>query len=346
MRWRPLVRALSGASAVLVLLFVPAAGWAQKGGEDVQFDTVDKVELHGTFYAASKNKAPCVILLHKYGGNRQQKGWDELAQALSKDFAVLSFDVRGHGESTTVDPNAFWVGSNATMIKNAAKKPSKISYKDFAPGYLPMLANDVAAAKRYLDRQNDAGACNSSNVIVIGAEEGAAIAALWINTEWQRYRLVKNPIGTWVRDPQGRVEGEDIAAAIWLSMPSKLYNADVLPWLKGPSNKVRDKVPMVFFCGTQDQKAVSAANHFHAELKRSGKERLELTAMGPKKNTKLAGADLLGKKDFKTEEEIATYLTEKVLTKRGIKAWVQRDAERPLHPVPLAQFNLVLPVHR
>jgi hypothetical protein len=281
--------------------------------------------------------------LHKFGGNRQQKGWDELAQALSKEFSVLSFDFRGHGDSTTVNPS-FWVGSNAQLIKNAAKKPGKISYKDFAPNYMPMLANDVAAAKRYLDQQNDAGACNSSNMVVIGAEEGAAIGALWINTEWQRKRLIKNPIGHWVPDPMGKLEGEDIASAIWLSIPQKFAGADVGAWLKGPNNKVRDKVPMVFFYGLQDTKAQKAADALYSELKRvSSRDKLtELTVLRSK-STKLSGADLLGKKDFKTEDDILVYLTDKALPKRGIKAWVQRDAERPLLPVPLTQFNLYLP---
>jgi hypothetical protein len=264
-----------------------------------------------------------------------------LAQALSKDFAVLSFDFRGHGDSTTVNP-AFWVGSNNT-IKNAAKKPNKISYKDFPASYLPMLANDVAAAKRYLDQQNDAGSCNSSNMVVIGAEEGAAIGALWISTEWQRKRLIKNPIGNWVADPQGKVEGEDIASAVWLSIPQKLNGVDVGYWLKGPSNKVRDKVPMVFFYGLQDTKAQTAATSLLNELKRAGREKLTDLTVVRSKTTKLAGVDLLGKKDFKTEDEILVYLTEKAMPKRGTKAWVQRDADRPLLPVPLTQFNLFLP---
>ncbi len=151
-----------------VLAAVPSVRAQDKKGEEVQFETADKVEIRGTFYASSKPKAPCVVLLHNVGGNRQQEGWDKLAQALSKDFAVLSFDFRGHGDSTSVDPTFWKVGAN-TMIKGAAKTPSKISYKDFPDAYYPMLINDLAAARRFLDQQNDAGACNSSSIIVIGA---------------------------------------------------------------------------------------------------------------------------------------------------------------------------------
>jgi pimeloyl-ACP methyl ester carboxylesterase len=303
------------------LLMNPSPGWS----EEVQFDTADKVELHGTFFPSSKAKAPCVILLHGLKGNRDQNGWKELAQVLSKDFAVLSFDFRGHGDSTNVD-SMFWNGSN-NMIKGAARKPNKITHKDFPPNYLPVLANDVTAAKRYLDRQNDAGACNSSNVIIIGAEEGAAIGALWMYAEWLHPRMIKNMFGGLTPDPTGKVEGEDIAAAIWLSIPKTLGGADVGYYLRGPNNKIRDKVPMVFFYGDKDQKANAAANALLAELKRSGKEKLEFTRTRAK-NTNLSGAALLGKKSLGTEEEISTYLVDNVMPKRGAKAWVQRDPEK------------------
>src|SRR5438874_52676 len=45
--------------------------------ENIKFDSVDGVELRGTFYPASKAKAPAVLMLHRYGGNRQ--AWEEVA---------------------------------------------------------------------------------------------------------------------------------------------------------------------------------------------------------------------------------------------------------------------------
>ena len=263
-RKRCLVLLAAGCMTVLA----PSMGRAQKS-EEVQFGTADKVEP-GTFYSAGRAKAACVILLHKYGGNRQQNGWDQLATELQKDYAVLSFDFRGHGDSTNVNPD-FWHCPNNQLIKGSGRQPAKISYKDFLPQYLPALANDVAAAKRYLDEQNDAGVCNSSNVIVIGAEEGAAIGALWIASEWQRLRLTKDPFGRFVADRQRTMEGDDIASAVWLSMPKNLAGSYVGYWLKG---KVRDRVPMVFFYGEQDFKAHNTAQTMVDELKRGGREKL------------------------------------------------------------------------
>jgi predicted alpha/beta hydrolase len=328
-----------------------SAGWACMGivalatiptvvrADEVQFDTADKVELKGTFYPGSK-KSACVILLHKLGGNRQQKGWDDLAQALNKaDYAVLSFDFRGHGDSTTVGAG-FWRGHNQTL-KGASRMATKISYKDFPSSYLPYLANDVAAAKRYLDQQNDAGACNSSNVIVIGAEEGAAIGTLWMATEYYRHKMTKNPFGVLVAD-RTKLESEDLAAAVWLSIPHKLAGYDVAYWLRGPGNKMRDKIPMVFFFGTKDSKASAAANALFAALKNTpSREKLSEFTRLRGKDTTLAGAELLGKKGLKTEEDITGYL-ENVMQKRGLKAWVQREPEKgpPLQLVPLQYMNV------
>jgi pimeloyl-ACP methyl ester carboxylesterase len=335
----PLLRAALGLWSAGVFLACDRAASAQapKGDEiQVQFETADKVELHGTFYPSGKTKAPCVILLHNIGGNRQQKGWAELAKALSKDFAVLSFDFRGHGDSTNVAP-AFWKTTTNTMIKGAAKMPSKISYKDFPDAYFPMLANDVVAAKRYLEQQNDSMSCNASNIVVIGAQDGAAVGALWVMTEWQKKKMTKNQFNVPVYDPQGRVEGEDIAAAVWLSIPRKskyLRDIDVGYWLKGPGNKIRDKVPMVFFYGKKDQAATTAANALLNELKRAGKDKLELTTTR-EKDTNLAGADLLANQTLNTEEEISTYLVEKVLPRRGAKPWVMREPDKA------GQFGLI-----
>src|SRR5437879_3525330 len=109
-------RISSGLPGVLAFLLAPLAALAQPPAttpinkDEVKFDSFDGVELHGTFYPASGGtKSPCVLLIHKIGGNRNQAGWEDLAVYLQKkDFAVLSFDLRGHGESLTVNPNLFW----------------------------------------------------------------------------------------------------------------------------------------------------------------------------------------------------------------------------------------------
>jgi hypothetical protein len=327
----------------------PTVSRGQGQPDDVTFETFDGVELHGRFYAASKGKAPCVILLHKLAGNERQQGWDELATALQGKFAVLSFDFRGHGESTHIEnPQKFWSYPANGLIKKSGTDKEKISHKDFAPGYTPVLANDVAAAKRFLEKKNDAMECNASNVIVIGAEEGAAIGALWIASEFQRRPPMRNPLtNAWFQDPRGKIQGEDVAAAVWLSIPDKLNGYPLSYWLTAKDANgraaVRDKVPMAFFYGDKDSKSAAAATYLLEALRKAGKEKLEFTRSRVKK-TKLAGNELLGKKNLDTENDIVGYL-ENVMASRGNKAWVQRFAaggqEPPAPRVPLDHFGFV-----
>src|SRR5438552_2217992 len=81
----------------------------KKGKEydEVKFDTVDQVEIHGRFYASDKQKkAPAVLVLTKLGGDIRQDGWDRLAEALKKEgYSVLLFDFRGCGDSKNVSPD-------------------------------------------------------------------------------------------------------------------------------------------------------------------------------------------------------------------------------------------------
>src|SRR5438552_10225942 len=153
--------------------------------ERVKFDTFDQVEIHGTYYPGELgNKSPCALVLHAPGGSSREEGWDNLAKELQKKhFAVLLFDFRGHGESTVIAPN-FWVlDRNNQSLKSyrPGKLKDQISYKDFVtPQNWLSLVNDIEAAKRFLDRKNDSGDCNSSNLVVVGAESSAALGTLWL----------------------------------------------------------------------------------------------------------------------------------------------------------------------
>ena len=175
-------RGFAGIVTALAILVLPQALYGQDkaqekksdSSENIKFDSVDGVELRGSFYAASKAKAPAVLMLHRYGGSRQ--GWEKLAEELqSKGFAVLTFDFRGHGESTKVTSDFWTFPANINHIRGGRKDKKIIRQSEFRTDYLPMLVNDIVAAKHELDKRNDAGECNSSNVILIGAEEGAAL---------------------------------------------------------------------------------------------------------------------------------------------------------------------------
>ncbi|HEV3256928.1 MAG TPA: alpha/beta fold hydrolase [Gemmataceae bacterium] len=321
-----------GLLAGIAVLVLPSPDVAAKEGEDVKFDTVDKVELRGTFYTGNKNK-PTVLLVHKLGGKRDQDGWRKLAEALSdKGYAVLRFDFRGHGDSTTVAP-AFWMNPvNRQLIRGARAARVTIAYRDFMPSYKPWLVNDLAAAKRYLDEQNNAGACNSSDLIVVGAEDGAALAALWIASEWLRRPVEKNAFGTWVAKPDAKPEGSDIAAGIWLSAPRSWGGVPVgSKWLSIPADERKPlfvKSPMLFLYGRKDVKGAASAKDLLASLKRKGAE-ARLTTFPKLTNTKGVngngvGADLLGKKAVGADDFIKEYIGS-VMDGRANTVWRKRS---------------------
>src|SRR5262245_23687038 len=306
--------------AVLVLAQASVAAKPEK----IVFDTADKVQLVGTFYGSDRGKkATCVLLLHNIGSNRQ--GVDALARYLweEKKLAVLTFDFRGHGDSTTVQQD-FWRIRANLQLKGANPNKTEIGFKDFPPSYYPMLVNDIVAAKRELDKRNDGQECNSSDLIVIGAQEGAAVGALWVCTEWVRRKPGRNQFGAIVPG-LGDPEGHDIGACVWLSISSNAgrLSMPVASWLGGLRDK--ETAPMCFLYGAEDSRAAALAKQLYNPVHR--KDKKNLTFERALKGTKLAGEQLLGKKTLGTEELIGKYL-DKVLDARAGKAWEDRDTKR------------------
>jgi len=126
--------------------------------------------------------------VHSPGAGRDSRVWRPLAERLHKEgYAVLSFDFRGHGESTAVAADIFWsYAANRAGVRGAGNE--EIGVADFSERYWPVLVNDIAAAKALLDRKNDRGECNSANLILIAAGQGATLGAVWLNGECHRYR--------------------------------------------------------------------------------------------------------------------------------------------------------------
>ena len=327
-----------GLLTALAILTLPGGIRAQDKSQDkksdksdtsdnVKFDSADGVELRGTFYPAPKAKAPAILMLHRYGGNRE--GWEKLAEELQKKgFAVLTFDFRGHGESTKVTADFWKIPANANHIRGGNKADKKvIRQSEFRTDYLPMLVNDIVAAKRYLDKQNDAGLCNSSNLILIGAEEGAALGCLWIDEEWDRRPQIQGTFNRLIYDPQGKPFGEDVAAAIWISPAAGLNRISAGTWLRHRP-EIREKTPMLFYASLGDPAGVAAANRLFDDLKRHNKAPELSFARTDVKAGKARGVELVNK-EAKVPGEIAQYL-EKIIDKKGVNAWKMREPEKGL----------------
>ncbi|MFL5941599.1 MAG: alpha/beta hydrolase [Gaiellaceae bacterium] len=83
------------------LVALCASGRASAGQQELTLRMDDGVDLAATLYEPSTAPAPAgypaIVLFHGLGGDRQSLA--KVAQRFDGDFAVLTFDMRGHGES-------------------------------------------------------------------------------------------------------------------------------------------------------------------------------------------------------------------------------------------------------
>jgi len=116
---------------------------------NITITTTDGIALAATIkYPVATNNIPAVILLHEYGQDRHQ--WDPYLQRfLDAGFAVLSYDMRGFGDSRIASIPA----SQTEHLKS--------------------LPNDVPAVLEYLRAQS---VINVDRISLIGASVGANTA--------------------------------------------------------------------------------------------------------------------------------------------------------------------------
>lgn len=347
MRVSPRTLMLIGVTVSFSFFWMASPLRAQNGQQNftkVTITTADGVDLQGYWYAANQQNAPVVMLLHALDEGAAKKEWYDLATALQKEgYAVLAFDFRGHGGSTNFAPQQFWspLGGpmtpapalwNTQRMTGASKVNPTLDFKKFDPAYYPILVNDIAAAKAWLDLKNDAGGCNSSSLILIGAETGATLGSIWLNSEWNRYQLQQAVGGFGVpRINQKHPYGMDTIAAIWLSISPKLSARDNTTKISrilfkaGKSNQT----PMVFVCNAADDTDKAIAEGMENKLKpKDDKGNLfKFTAAVPVKN---AGRNIKGRSLLEpglgTIASITGYL--KVVVPQKQNAWVQQDFTR------------------
>jgi pimeloyl-ACP methyl ester carboxylesterase len=359
---RHFLQAICCLGALAVLAFLTPLSWAQ--AEKVRIKTVDGVDLAGQFYAAKTGKTPPVVMvLHGLKENSRSAEWTGLAKGLSeKGFAVLSFDFRGFGStgSSEVDPTLFWNPQNTLNLQCIKGPKESISAKEFPKNYYPALINDIAAAKAFLDRRNDANNCNSSNLILIGSEEGATLGAIWLNAEWHRYKAKLNQLGQPMMinafqayaDTEQPPAGKGVIGAVWLSINPMLGSTKVPleSVLLGPAKK--HLVPMAFMYGDEDAKGKATAKNLEKKLvaykkKKQGgqpvrEDKYKYTGTWPEK-TSLRGAALL-QGGLGTVDKIAEYIDAVAQAKSNEWAeqdfrkmayvWVTSPVLNPLAPMP------------
>ncbi len=332
--------------------------------EKVRFDTADGVRLHGKFYRSTAKGAPAVIMLHNLGlgESSSKERWIELAKTLQQYFSVLTFDFRGHGDSIEIEPSLYCkYPNNMKITKGAGLNKTKLDWKDIDKNNYPVFCNDIAAAKSYLERtKNDLGMCNTQNTIVIGVEQSAALAAIWANSEWYRYKIDFQPPFYQVR-PENRPEGQYLSALVCLSITSKL-GTQTLPLSRTLDfSGKQNAMPIAFIHTDGDPKDKESlrdketARSLEKAIKgtaKAGETKYQFTkAVEIKGAGKLKGVDLL-LNSLKTAEYLNGYL--KAVVDENRQEWTAREFVKNKYawkinpnpnvlPIPAKVFNFQNP---
>lgn len=316
--------------AGLAVTFVPQVGRAQNEVKKVKFETYDQVEIHGTFYPGKNKDSAPILMVPNIGGTQSQEDWQGLAKTLqAAGHAVLTFDLRGHGTSTTVDEN-FWkyeVNQRGVKGYNKANPKLSIDRKDFISTYNPMLVNDIAAAKMFIDRRNDAGECNSKKLIVIAAQDGATLASMWLDSEYKRYKVstydtLSKVAMKWESTPVGK----DTLAMIVLGANGKvgILGVNTFNWFQFLG---KNKVPILFLYGDKDPNNSSAySTKSLAALNNNGKLK-EKYMLAKGINTKELGMGLL-KGALGADEKFIVPYVNNILEAKGNNDHATSDAEK------------------
>jgi hypothetical protein len=309
--------------SVFIAMSAPALAHAQADDAAIRIVTSDGVTLRGNFLAGDK-KSPCVLFLHDLGELQHEKHWRKFAETLHKEgFAVLQFHFRGHGRSTEVDSDLFWSpmhSSNRTLVKGERKE--EIEFAKFNSGYHQYLINDIAAAKSYLDRKNDAGECNSSNLIVLANGKSGALAAAWINAEMNRYQRLPPPFLGAPAQLAEQPEGANLLGAVFINLSSQIGKRKIAlsSALVGASR--RYKTPMLFFCGADDDSARAIAKDIERVIDPGDK--LAFTGVTEIPDADANDAEKRLATDSELQKTLLRYFKE-IQEDRG-KDWIDRES--------------------
>jgi hypothetical protein len=342
MRWTVLAMSLVLATAQ------PSQAQDTDDKKSVTFETADEVRLAGTFYRGKKNAdSPCVLMLHSFKGDRSKGGWDALATALqNKGFAVLTFDFRGHGGSTSVRDKFWNFDLNRNGIKGASglRNKGQITAGDFKNSYWPVLLNDIAAARNFLDTQNDAQKCNSSTIVVIGAAEGAGLGIGWMCHEWER-RVVPSGTAVYSVGAQARIPGEDLACGIWLGpvdkSPTIGTNFRYRDWINRAS-QMRESTPFYVLYGKQDSASAMCVPNLMLAIRKppDGIRSKHAVDKDEGLNTRLPGQDLIGNSALSVDQKIIAYMEDVLSKHRKHIAWKEMKSPLPgLFPLTYLNFQ-------
>ena len=273
--------------------------------EEVKLTTKDGVRLGVTYYASSMGKkAVPVVMLHDYKESRAV--FHALAQALHSprepnqdSHAVLTVDLRGHGDSTTAEDE--FSGRRLEI------EADRLKTQDFRN----MVQFDMEAVRKFLVTKNDAGELNLNKLCLIGSGLGANVATSWSAVDWSAEELPRIK------------QGQDVKALLLASPGLKSHGLSLIKPLRQPG--VQREVSVFVVYGEGNLKASKDAKTIHKNLEKyhprpKGREFPELVIWPLP--TELQGTKLLTDPQFNMLSRIKRFLKAR-LTEQDYE-WLRR----------------------
>ncbi len=236
---------------LLALLVVCPDAWAQRPGraeiQNQKLTTKDGVELAITYYPSDEGKSAVpVVILHDSKETRQT--YSDLAKRLNrpdpeqgdthKPFAVVTVDLRGHGESITQT-----LGGRSRQLS-----ASKLRGADYAA----MVLQDMEAVRKFLLAENEKGKVNLNSLSIIGVGLGAAVGMNWTAKDW-----AAPPLAT------GK-QGQDVKTLVAVSPRWKENGLSVQNAVRQPG--LRNQVAVLMLYGEKDRKVNADVQRIEKQL--------------------------------------------------------------------------------
>lgn len=204
--WAVLLLSATGASAQPTKVTLAAP-------EPKTLKTGDEFSIKTTYYASPKGResAP-VILLHDKDGNRfiWQNGFAEVLQ--KEGFAVITVDLRHHGESRRDPPAA-----------GVKPPPVKLVPADFDA----MWKQDLPAVKKFLMSEHHDEKLNINKLAIVGPGMGATVAAAFAGAD-----ALMKPYADAAAIEARTPRGQDVRGLVLLSPDTKVPKLPISEPLK------------------------------------------------------------------------------------------------------------------
>ena len=329
-----------GVSRLLLVLFAASFGalvWAQDkttlpAEVNETATTKDGVPIQMTYYASVQGKeSPVLILLHERDGSRfiwqGDNGFAKMMQ--NKGYAVITVDLRGHGESrprgsslpggnaNQTDTRKSTTGSKKKEPATAKKTGKAAATAEFAKGdYQAMILMDLEAVKKFVFDEHQKQMLNMNKIGIVGVEMSACLAANWAAYDWEKE---PHPDGVGnARTPRG----QDVRALVLVSPTSNLPG---LPISK-PLNELRSEPFNIAFyvaVGKGDTKDKGQAKKIFDQLTvlPNAAKRMYFDEFPGT----LHGTQLLGKPTIKLEERMGAFFDTHLKTLPS--SWIDRRSK-------------------